>query len=179
MLGRCSHTWAHFRRSKSVYEIFNVESSIKPTELTKLIKEDNLPLNLEDEQEIKSYLRDPVRYQLANELKVKRLNSDENQISFFGDKTESAISKLPKASQEPIKNSTAHLSFRSGTYIAVILFYFIMRSTMITQEERNRLSEEELSELDGKTFADFYQAFSFDNFYENLLKLLSLISRKN
>ena len=165
--------YLHFsiRRSKSVYEIFNVESSIKPTELTKLMNEENLPLSREDEQEIKSYLRDPVRYQLANELKEKRLSSVENEISFFGPKTESAISKLPEASQEQIKNSTAHLSFRSGTYIVIILFYFIMRSTMITKEERSRLSRKDT--INDKSFADFYEAFSFNNIFENLLKLIS------
>ena len=159
------------RRSKSVYEIFNVESSMKPADLTKLINKENLPLSVEDEREIESYLRDPIRYQLANELQEKRLSSVENEISFFGAKTESTISKLPAASQEQVKNSTAHLSFRSGTYVAIILFYFIMRSTMITKEERNRLLE--MDKRNEKTFADFYEAFSFHNIYENLLKLIS------
>lgn len=159
------------RRSKSVYEIFNVESSIKPTELTKLMSETNLPLSQKDEQEIKSYVCDPVRYQLATELKEKRLKSVENEISFFGSKTESAISKLPEASQEQIKNSTAHLSFRSGTYIIIILFYFLMRSTMITKEERSRLSEKD--KINDKSLVDFYEAFSFNNIFRNLLKLIS------
>ena len=170
---RCRYLhFSRFRRSKSVYEIFNVQSSIKPTELTKLMNEENLPLSREDELEIKSYLRDPIRYQLATELKEKRLSSAENEISFFGPKTESAISKLPEASQEQIKNSTAHLSFRSGTYIVIILFYFIMRSTMITKEERNRLSEKDYGIKD-KSFSDFYEAFSFNNIFENLPKLIS------
>ena len=130
-------------KSKSVYEIFNVRSSIKPADLTKLIESssENLPLSLNDRQEIKTYLRDPVRYQLENELKIKKSNTSESELSFFGPKTNTAISKLPNSSQQHIKNSTAHLSFRSGAYILIIVVYCIMRSTMITQEERDRLCQ--------------------------------------
>ena len=45
---------------------------------------------------------------------------------------------------------------------------------MITKEERSRLSEKD--RINDKSFADFYEAFSFNNIFENLLKL---ISRKN
>jgi len=175
-MGRKPYLFILNRRYKSVYEIFNVEKSIKSTELTKLItsRDENLPLSLEDQQEIKSYLNDPIRYQLANELKEKRLNTVENEISFFGSNTNKALSKFPDSTQENIKNSMAHLSFRSGTYIAIILFYLLMRSTMITQDERNKLLEKhKINELDKKTIGDFYEAFSLKNIFENLSKLIS------
>ena len=69
---------------------------------------------------------------MALELADKHAKTETSQIDFFAPGTNTGLAKLPKATQETVKNSMAHLSFRSGAYIGVILVYILMKFIVIT-----------------------------------------------
>ena len=108
------------------------KNSSYATLLQTKIAQTELPALPQDQLEVKRYLKDPVRYNLALELADKHAKTETTQIDFFAPGTNTGLAKLPEATQETVKNSMAHLSFRSGAYIGVILVYILMKFIVIT-----------------------------------------------
>ena len=58
------------RRSRSIYQIYQVDKNIEHTTMLNKIKSDNSTnvLSKEDHVEVKKYLLDPLKYRMENEL---------------------------------------------------------------------------------------------------------------
>ena len=108
------------------------KNSSYATLLQTKIAQTELPALPQDQLEVKRYLKDPVRYNFALELADKHTKTETTQIYFFAPSTNTGLAKLHEATQETVKNSMAHLSFRSGAYIGVILVYILMKFIVIT-----------------------------------------------
>lgn len=96
-----------------------------------------------NDQASTSKISDPVRHKLALELGEKHAKTTLNQLDYFSPATNSTLTKLPKPAQKKAKQSLAHLSFRSGAYIGVILVYILMKFLVLTDKDRKALWRED------------------------------------
>ena len=161
-------------RPKNVYQLYGLSRAATRDEVKTRITENKLPSRPEEQNEVKRYLEDPVRYNLALELKEKHEKTETTAVDFFSPATNSVITKLPESAQEGAKNSMAHLSFRSGLYIAVILLYICLKFIVITHEERAVLWAEdtEIRKNHGPdSITETLSDFSWTRFAENLKNL--------
>ena len=161
-------------RLKNVYQLYGLSRAATRDEVKTRITENKLPSRPEEQNEVKRYLEDPVRYNLALELKEKHEKTETTAVDFFSPATNSVITKLPESAQEGAKNSMAHLSFRSGLYIAVILLYICLKFIVITHEERAVLWAEdtEIRKNHGPdSITETLSDFSWTRFAENLKNL--------
>jgi len=123
---------------------------------------------------VSTKISDPARHKLALELRDKHAKTTINQIDFFSPKTNSALTQLPEPAQKKAKQSLAHLSFRSGAYIGVILVYLLMKFLVLTDKERKALWREDYQlrrAYGSDTVQEVWNDWSMERFVQSMKTL--------
>ena len=169
-------------RYRSIYKIYDIDKNATNALInTKIEESSGLLLSKEDVREIAKYKSDPLSYRMHLELNAKHSRTAENkEVSFFKESTNTKIALLTgnEKRQKQIKNTVAHLSFRSTAYISIIAFYAVVKYLMISKEERKeylKTEQEWNKSRDASTiiggFIELFKEISFARFLKNLQEL--------